>query len=190
MNARNRPARLNRGLLGLLGVVAVAAGVVGLIIHFGRLSAVRASASVLPNQNPPRTWVYYVVAAAAIVLGLLCLRWLGAQLALQPRARTWQLEHDTSLGRTEVSSGVAIAPFTEEVTAYPGVRTVRASLTGTHRDPALAMTINATQDADLTEIRGQLAAEGLPRLRQALDLGTLPVSVEFHVAGSSSTGSG
>ena len=59
--------------------------------------------------------------------------------------------------------------------------------TGTHRDPALALTINAAADADLTAIRGQLAAEGLPRLRQSLDLMTLPVTVEFRVAGASRT---
>ncbi|HEY1916489.1 MAG TPA: hypothetical protein VGH27_13025 [Streptosporangiaceae bacterium] len=188
MSRANRPARLNRGLLGVLGVVALAAGIAGLVIRAGRISAVRASASVLPNQDSPRTWVYYVIAAAAIVLGLLCLRWLLAQLAIKPRARAWQLEHDTSRGHTEVSSGVAVAPFTEEVTAYPGVRAVRATLTGTHRDPALTLTINAAADADLTGIRGQLAAEGLPRLRQSLDLGTLPVSVEFRVPGASRTG--
>jgi hypothetical protein len=144
---------------------------------------VHASASVPPTRNQPQTWVYYVVAAAAIVVGLLCLRWLLAQVAVKPRSRVWQLEHDTSRGHTEVSTGVAVGPFTEEVTAYPGVRSVRAALTGTHRDPALIMTINATTDADLTEIRGRLASEGLPRLRQSLELGVLPVSVEFRVTG-------
>jgi hypothetical protein len=179
---RNRPARLNRVLLALLGVVAVAAGGFGLAAHFGRVSVVRAAAPVLPHQNTPPTWVFYVITAAAVVAGLLCLRWLLAQVAVRPRARTWQLEHDPSHGRTELTTGVAVAPFTEEVTAYPGVRTVRATLAGTHRDPALAVVIGATQDADLAAIRARLAADGLPRLRQSLDLGTLPTTVEFRAA--------
>jgi hypothetical protein len=174
-------ARLNRGLLALLGVVFLAAGVFGLAAHFGRLTVVKPTARVLPHQGQPHTWVLYTVAAAAILVGLLCLRWLAAQLAVRPRARTWQLETDPSRGRTELGTGVAVAPFTEEVTGYPGVRSVRAALTGTHRDPALSVTISAATDADLTAIRARLAAEGLPRLREALELDGLPAAVEFRV---------
>jgi predicted trehalose synthase len=117
----------------------------------------------------------------AVVLGLLCLRWLATQLALGPRARTWQLEPDPKQGTTELATGVAVAPFTEEVTAYPGVRSVHATLAGSRRDPSLSVTISAALDADLTAIRARLAAEGLPRLRQALDLTALPATVEFRV---------
>jgi hypothetical protein len=172
MKSVNRPARLNRSLLALLGIVLLAAGGVTAVIHWGKFSGVKPGASVL-----------YTVAAAAVVVGLLCLRWLAAQLATRPKARIWQLEHDLSQGHTELATGVAIAPFAEEVTAYPGVRTVRASLVGTHRDPTLSMVINAAQDANLTAIRARLAAEGLPRLRQALDLTALPATVEFRVPG-------
>jgi predicted trehalose synthase len=61
------------------------------------------------------------------------------------------------------------------------VRSVHADLTGTRHDPALSMTISAATDADLTAIRSRLAAEGLPRLREALDLAGLPATVEFRV---------
>jgi hypothetical protein len=181
----NRPARLNRTVLALLGLVLLGAGGFVLAVHFGRLTVVSSTASVLPHPGTPRTWEYYAVAAGAIVVGLLCLRWLAAQLAVRPKTGVWQLEPDPTHGRTEVAAGLVVAPFAEEVTAYPGVRTVQATLAGTHRDPALSMVISAAQDADLTAIRAQLAAEGLPRLRQALDLAALPATVEFRVSSAS-----
>jgi hypothetical protein len=180
----NRPARLNRGLLALLGLLLLAAGAAILVIRQGRVATVKPGAAVLPDPNVPPTWVFYTIAAVAIVLGLLGLRWLAAQLAVRPRVRTWQLEPHVKHGRTELTTGVAVAPFTEEVTAYPGVRAVRATLSGSQRDPTLAVVINATLDADPTAIRAQLATEGLPRLRQALDLAGLPVTVEFRVPAS------
>jgi hypothetical protein len=179
--AGRKPGRLNRVLLTLLGVVFLAAGGFGLAVHFGRLTVVKSTASVLPHQERPPTWVFYLVAAVAIAVGLLCLRWLASQVAVRTKTRTWQLEPDPGRGRTELGTGVAVAPFAEEVTGYPGVRAVRAALTGTHRDPALAMTITAATDADLTEIRSRLAVEGLPRLCEALDLSGLPATVEFRV---------
>ena len=187
--ARRKPGRLNRVLLALLGVVVLAAGGFGLAVHFGEMILVKPTASVLPHQGRPPTLVFYLVAGVAILIGLLCLRWLASQLAVRPRARTWQLEPDPGRGRTELGTGVAVAPFAEEVTGYPGVRAVRAALTGTHRDPALAVTISAATDADLTAIRARLATEGLPRLCEALDLAGLPATVEFRVPPASSRSS-
>lgn len=40
--------------------------------------------------------------------------------------------------------------------------------------------ISAEQGGDLTTINHQLNTRGLPRLRQALDLDTLPVTVEYR----------
>jgi len=179
---RNRPARLNRFLLTLLGVAAVAAGGFLLAARWGHIPGLTPGASVFPHPHTPAYWVYYAVAAGAVIVGLLCLRWLVAQLALRPRARAWQLERDPSQGRTDLATGVAVAPFTEEITGYPGVRSVRATLGGTHRDPSLTVVIGATADADLSGIRSQLATQGLPRLRQALDLPALPATVEFRAA--------
>lgn len=179
--ARRKLGRVNRGLLALLGIVFAAAGGFGLAAHFGKLTVVKPTASVLPHQGRPSTWAFYLVAAIAILVGLLCLRWLAGQLAVRPKTRTWQIEPDPSRGRTELGTGVAVEPFAEEVTGYPGVRAARAALTGTHRDPTLTVTISAATDADLTAIRSRLAAEGLPRLRQALDLASLPAAIEFRV---------
>jgi hypothetical protein len=166
----NRPARLNRVLLALIGVTAIAAGV---LVHF-------LEGPLIPGTVP--MWSWYVVAAVAIVVGLLLLRWLLAQLAVRPPARTWQLESAPERGRTELRTSVAIAPFVKEISGYPGVRGARATLTGPRDQPFAAIEVEAEQDGDLTAIRERLDATGLPRLRRVLDLDELPVTVEFRLS--------
>ncbi|WP_410575391.1 hypothetical protein [Amycolatopsis sp. cmx-4-61] len=56
----------------------------------------------------------------------------------------------------------------------------RATLTGTRDDPTLALVVTLSQDGDPGQVRDRLTTDGLPRLRQALDLDTVPVSMEFR----------
>ncbi|MFJ1768475.1 alkaline shock response membrane anchor protein AmaP [Amycolatopsis sp. NPDC088138] len=176
----NRPVRLNRTLLGFIGLVLLAAGGFAVATHFGKLTLLDANATLTPGTTAPPTWVWYAVAAGAIVLGLLLLRWLAAQLARKPKTHTWRFETDPDRGRTELAAGTAIAPFLAEVEAYPGVHAAHGTLAGTHDDPALALVLSTEQEGDPTAIRDRLETHGLPRLRQALDLEVLPVTVEFR----------
>ncbi|WP_439657610.1 alkaline shock response membrane anchor protein AmaP [Lentzea sp. HUAS TT2] len=180
MTNLNRPARLNRTLLGLFGTVLLAAGTFTVLTHFGRLTVLKPDSALVPATGTPPTWALYVTAAAAVVLGLLLLRWLLAQLSRKPKTRTWRFEADPGTGRTELAASTAIAPFIDEVRTYPGVAAAHATLAGTHDTPAVALVVSAAQDGDLTAIRHRLDTEGLPRLRQALDLDALPVTVEFR----------
>ncbi|HWO65447.1 MAG TPA: alkaline shock response membrane anchor protein AmaP [Umezawaea sp.] len=186
MTNLNRPARLNRVLLGTLGVVLLAAGAFTVVAHFGLLTLVASDAPLVPELIDPPTWAFYVTAGVAIVLGLLCLRWILAQLVRAPKTHTWRFDQDAARGRTELAASTAIAPFVDEVTAYPGVHAVRATLAGRRETPALAMVVSAEQDGDLADIRRRIDTVGLPRLRQALDLDTVPVTIEFRF--SSTTG--
>jgi hypothetical protein len=64
------------------------------------------------------------------------------------------------------------------------VHQARATLAGTREDPTLALVVSVEQDGDPTEIRERLETEGLPRLRQALDLDAVPVAIEFRFTAS------
>jgi hypothetical protein len=176
----NRPARLNRTLLALLGTAMIAAGGFALATHFGRLTILHPNATLAPGTSKPPTWALYITAAAAVIVGLACLRWIAAQLIHRPRAQTWRLESDIATGRTELGTTTAIAPFVDEVKTYPGVHNATATLSGTRLSPAVALVISAEQDGDLAEIRHRLDDHGLPRLRQALDLTAPRVTVEFR----------
>ncbi|MEA5363000.1 alkaline shock response membrane anchor protein AmaP [Amycolatopsis sp., V23-08] len=176
----NRPARLNRTLLALFGLVLLAAGGFAVATHFGKLTLLSPDSALTPGTSAPPAWVWYVVAAAAIVVGLLLLRWLAAQLARKPKTHTWRFETDPDRGRTELAAATAAAPFLAEVETYPGVHAAHATLAGTHDDPALALVLSVEQDGDPSALRDRLETEGLPRLRQALDLDVLPVTIEFR----------
>ncbi|MBB4684164.1 alkaline shock response membrane anchor protein AmaP [Amycolatopsis jiangsuensis] len=184
MASLNRPVRLNRGLLAVLGVVLVAAGAFAYATHARWLTVLEPAAPLVPGTALPPTWVLYVAAAVAVVLGLLSLRWLLAQLARRPKTQTWRYETDPARGRTELPADAAVVPFTEEVRAGEGVHAVRATLAGARSAPTLALVVTVDQDGDPRRIRERLTGEHLPRLRQALDLDDLPVTIEFRFSTS------
>lgn len=179
---RNRPARLNRTLLAVLGIVLLASGGFAVGTHFGWWRVLDPNARLVPGTALPGTLALYVTAAVAIILGLLCLRWLAAQLLVKQPTRVLRFERDIDTGRTELAANAAIAPFLTEVASYPGVHAARGTLHGTRADARLSLVITADQDGDLGEIRRALQDNGLPRLCHALDLELLPVAVEFRVA--------
>ncbi|WP_326608030.1 hypothetical protein [Streptomyces sp. NBC_01800] len=180
MTSLNRPARLNRTLLAVFGVLLLASSSFVLAAHFGQLTFLDSDATLTPATAYPPTWALWTAAATAIVLGLLILRWIAAQLTRRPKTHTWHLEQNPERGTTELAANTATAPFLREVTTYPGVHHARATLAGTRQNPTLAMVISTEQGGDLTAINHHLNAHGLPRLRQALDLDTLPFSVEYR----------
>ncbi|MGC7097699.1 alkaline shock response membrane anchor protein AmaP [Amycolatopsis lurida] len=180
MTSLNRPARLNRGLLGVFGLVLLAAGGFALGTYSGKLTWFDRSGAVLPGIATPPTWALYATAAGAIVAGLLALRWLVAQLARKPKTHTWRLETDPAQGRTEIAASTAVAPFVEEVGTFPGVHSARATLAGSRQSPMLAVIVRTHQSGDLRAIREHLDTKALPRLREALDLDTFPLTVEYR----------
>ncbi|MFC3453750.1 alkaline shock response membrane anchor protein AmaP [Amycolatopsis speibonae] len=178
MTDLNRPARLNRTLLVLTGLVLLAGGVFAVATHFGRIPLIEPGSALVPGTALPPGWAWYAVAGGAVVVGLLTLRWLIAQPARKPKSRTWRFEQDT--GRTALAASTAVEPFVAEVAAYPGVHAAHATLGGPQDAPILAVVLSAEQDGDLAAIRERVTEEGLPRLRQALDLDELPTTIEFR----------
>lgn len=181
MTSLNRPARLNRTLLTLLGLTLLAAGAFALATFSGRLDLLNRRTPLVPGTDTPPTWVLYATATIALVVGLLALRWLAAQLARRPKSRTWRLENDPGFGHTDLAATVATTPFTEDVTSYPGVHAAHATLAGTRQNPTLALVIHTEHGVNLAEVDQRLSTHALPRLRQALDLDTLPVSLEYRL---------
>jgi hypothetical protein len=180
MTNLNRPARLNRGLLAVVGLLLLAAGGFAVATYFGALTLVKPDSPLVPAVGDPPTLALYATTVAAVVIGLLTLRWVLAQLARKSKTHTWHFEQDPDRGQTELAASTAIVPFLDEVSAYPGVHAAHATLAGTRAAAALALVVSVEQHGDLGAIRHELDTVGLPRLRQALDLDTLPVTVEFR----------
>ncbi|ALG06043.1 hypothetical protein [Kibdelosporangium phytohabitans] len=175
MSSLNRPARLNRSVLALCGLVLLAAGGFAVFAYFMRWSR-----PLVPGTALPPTWVLVVTAAAAVIIGLLCVGWLGAQLNRKPKTTTWRLTSPSRRGRTTLPGTVAVQPFADEVLGYPEVRSVDARVTGKPASPLLVLLIRVNQDAELAEVRRRINDDSLPRLRQALELPELAVRTEFR----------
>jgi hypothetical protein len=174
----NRPGRLNRTLLALTGLVVAVGGGFAVATHFGWLRVLDPATPLIPALGSSPTWAFYVAAAAAVIVGLLALRWLAAQAVRRPKTGVWRFED--AEGATRLDASTAIQPLTEEIGVYRGVHAATATLAGTQDDPALYLAITAEESADLGEIRRQVDEHALPRLRQALDLDPLPALIEFR----------
>lgn len=179
MTSLNRPARLNRCLLAITGVALVTGGGLAMATSLGMLPTDPAT-PLAPGTDLPPTWTLYATAAVAVLLALLCLRWLAAQFARKPKTHTWRIEDDPEHGHTELAARIATTPFTADAATYPGIHTAHADLTGTQHEPTLAVIVTTEHDANLTEILHRLDTHGLPRLRNALDLTSLPMTLEFR----------
>ncbi|MGN2641730.1 alkaline shock response membrane anchor protein AmaP [Nocardia takedensis] len=180
MNGVNRPAALNRTLLGLLGVLLLAAGGFLVAAHYGRLRDIDAGAPLVPGTAAPPTWVFWAVLAGAVILGLLSLRWLAAQLFRLPRPVTWRTRPAESAGTTVLASATAAAPVAADIETYDGVRSATAWLGGERSAPELHLIVTAEPAADVAELRRRILAHAVARLREALEVEVIPVSMELR----------
>jgi hypothetical protein len=186
----NRPARLNRTVLALLGLLCLATGAVVLLVGTGLLGdllPVPADAPLLPPGLVLAGWVPAAVAAVAIIIGLLALRWLIAQTTRRPASSNWQLSPDTSTGTTHIDSDAAARPLADEIEDYPGVRSATARLTGPHQHPHLYLRVSADDHADISDLRRRIDDDAIPRLTQALNLPALPADMLLRLVTTSGT---
>ena len=184
----NRPARLNRTVLALLGLFCLAAGGVVLLAGTGLLGGVLpvpADVPLLPPGLVIPGWGPSAIAAVAVVIGLLALRWLIAQMIRWPASSNWQLSPDTTTGTTHINSDAAVRPLADEIEDYPGVRSATASLTGPHQHPHLYLRVSADDHADISELRRHIGADAIPRLTQALNLPALPADMVLRLVHAS-----
>lgn len=189
----NQPAALNRSLLTLIGLILVLAGLAVVVLGLGLLADRTPLALPSPNDTvlPPAlslaAWTPYPVIVVAALVGLGCVRWLIAQTSRRPASRTWRLPTDAAQGRTEIDASAAAAAFVAEVQAYPDVAKAAAYITGTRGAPALHLDLTTTDQAPIGELRDRLDTVALPRLRQALELTSLPAEVLIRL-GTQPTG--
>jgi hypothetical protein len=176
----NRVGALNRTVLGLIGLLLLAAGALVVCAGFGVLPWPRADTGLVAGTGLPPTWVWSVVAAAAVVVGLLALGWLAAQVPRGPRSRAWPVGSWSEHGRTHLTTATALAPLLEELRAFPGVRSAGGELRGDPPGVLLVLALVVERTCDPGEIRGMLVSRALPRLRGALELEDLPTAVELR----------
>ena len=177
MAGPNRPARLNRALLILFGLLFLAAGVFVLTTGLAVLPLLRPHDPVIPAQLAPPGWAPWAAVAAAVIVGLACLRWLLAQTIRRPTTGTWTLTDNPCQGNTKIDAHTAAAPLAAEIETYPGVHKATARLSGSRTQPVLHLEIATQDQADIGGLRDRIDTQALPRLRHALDIDTLPANL-------------
>ena len=178
MTSPNRPARLNRALLILFGLLFLAAGVFVLTTGLAVLPLLRPHDPVIPAQFAPPGWAAWAAVAAAVIVGLACLRWLLAQMIRRPMTGTWTLtDNNPRQGTTKMAAATAAAPLAAEIETYPGVHKATARLSGSRSQPVLHLEVATQDQADIGGLRDRIDTQALPRLRHALDIDTLPADL-------------
>jgi hypothetical protein len=120
-------------------------------------------------------WFWPAVAGAGVSLTLIGLLWLIAQGRAAVSHRFALVGRET---RTRVRTAIPV--LTEDVTALPGVREMRARLTGSTARPRFVVSVVCDEDADLAPLRVHIE-ESLSRLRVALEMHGLPMTIRFRL---------
>jgi hypothetical protein len=185
-----RTARGNRYGIVLAGLVLLVGGGLGLARGFGALERIdffgpaRADAPLLSNVERDyagtHVWVWYVLAAIAVVAAALALRWILVQMR-SDRVRVIRLERDRRLGNTDLSARALLTALGDEVESYWGVHRADARLTGTSERPRLTLSVGVERDADLAALRTRITTEALPHAREALDREELPTLLTLRL---------
>jgi len=176
----NRIGLAVTGLVLLAGGAALAAGSRGL---YGAASTTQPlyPPTVQRFVHDKHTWLWPVVAAAAIILGLIYLRWLLVQPRTD-RLRSLVIDTDPTHGaapdrgggRTIMLAAAVTDVMEEDITGLPGVRRVTADVSGDPDAPALWVAVTTDADTDLARIRRHITIHAIPEARTALELPTLP----------------
>ena len=133
-----RTSRGNRLGLALVGSVLLGAGAFTLAQSQNLLGAHTAGTPLLTGSErryaAEHGWLWIALAAAAVIVTLLCLRWLLVQ-SRRSKVDTFDLEPDAVRGATRVGAVVVTDAVADEVADYPGVRGAHAVLAGEASDP-------------------------------------------------------
>lgn len=196
-----RTARGNRAGLALIGLLLLAGGAyLGLrglaVFSTGQANSVlypRFISSWLADQEP---WIFIVVIVAAVIIGLLALRWLLVQLRTEQlgnitidtdRNSTAADLGDPGIGRTALPVAALTAAIEHDIAAYPGVRKAAAQLSGTPDRPVLWLAVKIDPEADIADIRTQITTRALTNVHAALDTDQLPTHLQLDVARNATT---
>lgn len=167
------------------GLVLLVAGGLALARGLGAFGAGFARAPLVPpavsQYVAGQVWVWPLAAAICVAVALLGLRWLLVQ-GRSGRLRSLPLESDRSAGGTHMPADAVTDALEEEITGYPGVSRVHASLGGADSQPRLALSVACDDRADLGELRTRIHDQALAHVCSALELDRLPTVLRLRLA--------
>lgn len=188
----SRTPRGNRIGLGIVGLLALAAGGYLLARSLGAFGAGPAQEPVYTDPVATwihqHSWIWIALAVVAVLIALLAVRWLLVQLRTERLGRV-DIAPARATAGPELPAGSSILPASALTTAigreiedYPGIRSVRAFLTGAPDQPALHLKVVIDADADVARVRQRIVGGAIANARIALDDPQLPAQLQLAVA--------
>jgi hypothetical protein len=177
--------RLNRGVLLAIGLFVVAIGAAALCASVGVFGS-GFEHHALINNGPGHYvgrnggWIWPVAAFAAVLIGLLALRWLSAQ-ASSERAGTVRVKTPPGAGTTMLRSGALTDAIEQQVKAYRGVTSVKAGVRGDRGQERLHIGVTVYDRADFPSLRNRVEGDAVTAARTALGSPHLPVVVDYDM---------
>ncbi|MBR8742233.1 hypothetical protein [Nocardiopsis sp. MG754419] len=187
--AARRTARGNRQGLALVGTLLMVAGAVPAlltVLPLGPGVEERAGALVtVATGLGSEPWAPYVGAGIAVVIALVALRWLlvqGRSVRVTAVRLTDVGPSADGRGHTDVLARAACSALAREISGYRGVHRGRARLTGSAREPRLALDLVLSRDADPSQVWRRCSDQAITRLRVSLGLARLPTVLRISVS--------
>ena len=178
--------RTNRTLLIVLALLLLAVGLDAGAASIGVYGTATKNSTLMDNPTgryfgAHGAWLWPVIAVAALIIGVLALRWLFALLFSTDRSGDLAIQPSTGAGRTTLANRALTDAVTGEIEGYRGVDSARARLIGDPDDPELVVRAVLEETADLTALRQRIETEALTHARQALGNMALPVQLDLTI---------
>lgn len=178
--------RINRTMLIVLALLLIAVGLDAGAASIGLWGTGTEHSQLMDNPTgryfgAQGVWLWAAIAFAALIIGLLALRWLIALLFSTDRSGDLLIQSSTGAGRTTLDHGALADAVVEEIEGYRGVDSARARLIGDPDDPELVVRATLEETADLAELRQRIESEALTHARQALGNMSLPIQLDLTI---------
>ena len=178
--------RTNRVMLIVFALLLIAGGLDAGAASIGGYGTATKNSTLMDNPTgryfgAQGVWLWPVIAVAALIIGVLALRWLIALLFSTDRSGDLLIQPGTGAGRTTLANRALTDAVTGEIEGYRGVDSAQARLIGDRDDPELVVRATLEETADLTALRQRIETEALTHARQALGNMSLPAKLDLTI---------
>jgi len=177
--------RLNRTLLSIVGVLLAGLGTFGLLRGAGLLGGAADDPVVSPwlraEGRQRQALLLSLLAAGAVLLIWLGLRWLFAQLPKDPPVGLVTLERTEHADRVDVSAKAIARALATDVQGLGGVTDATAKVIR-ERPLTIHLDVSLEEGTDLTAVSRAVAGRPKRRLVQALEVPDVDLRVRLKLA--------